>query len=172
MLLETSSAVALRRRLHGESVAFERVDATWDYDEEDGCGDFPCGSGPAPVFSARACDAFRTELLTAGELVPINVISPGPSDYFLLVVSAMVDCLDAARSSKPKRLSGEMEKVVFRGDKLDLGLPAFRVPQSPQLVFWNAPFVERFLAFGPQAVTAWVVWSEDPALKPGIRPMR
>jgi hypothetical protein len=135
-------------------------------------GDFPSGMPYAPVLSSRVCEQFGDELRRSGALLPVTFLNEGPTDYCLYVVDAVVDCLDASRSSKPRYATGEMVKVVFRADAIDASLPAFRIPQVPAFVFWSDDFVTRLRAFGARALKVMVVWSDDPAVRAFPRAMR
>ncbi|MFD5542192.1 hypothetical protein ACFWIJ_31300 [Streptomyces sp. NPDC127079] len=127
--------------------------------------EFPSGSPGAPVLSRRLAEEFGDELLSAGSLVPVEILNGKGDDYVLYLVDQVVDCLDLRRSSKPKR-NGEIKKPVYRPEALPTRLPAFRLPQFPRAVQWNGWAVDRLLDLAGDQIEARLTWSEDPAAKP------
>jgi hypothetical protein len=128
--------------------------------------------GFAPILSRRICLKFERELSLAGSCVPVHATGIEDGAYQLYLVDVVVDCLDTKRSAKPRRGTGEMAHVAFVPNNVNPLLPAFRVPQSPTFVFWNATFVEALRQMGVQGLMTLVVWSEDPSIKPVRDPMR
>ncbi|MFC9113784.1 hypothetical protein ACFTWN_10620 [Streptomyces sp. NPDC057092] len=78
----------------------------------------------------------------------------------------MIDCLDLRRSSKPKKLNGEVTKAVYRADALPSHLPAFRLPQFPGAVQWNGWAAERLVELTGDQIEARLCWSGDPTAVP------
>ena len=171
LVLEDSSAARLLARLAGQSDSLDEVKVEWIDNPSGPHGDFPCGLKSAPILSQKICDHFHEQLFRSGKLIPVSGEHLREGEYWLLFVEALVDCLDARRSTKPKKHTGEMQRPIFFGEKLDLSLPAFRIPESPRFVFWNRPFVEALKDFGAKAMSTMIVWAEDPTIKPAARPM-
>jgi hypothetical protein len=115
---------------------------------------------------------FERELRTAGEFIPVHAEGVEAGAYQLYLVNSVIDCLDVKRSAKPKRATGQMTHLTFLPSRIDQSLPAFRIPQSPTFVFWNAAFVEALQRFGANGLVPLVVWSEDHSIQPARAPMR
>jgi hypothetical protein len=129
-------------------------------------GEFPSGYQGAPVLSRRAVDRFgEDDLLAAGSLLPVDT-GDRADEYVLYLVEQVVDCLDRRRSSKPKRMNGEVKKAVFRREALPTHLPAFRLPEFRSAVQWNGWASDRLVELLGDEMEARLVWSEDPAAKP------
>ncbi|MEU1270194.1 hypothetical protein [Streptomyces sp. NPDC005799] len=128
--------------------------------------DFPTGYHGAPVLSRRLAEQFWDELHTAGSLVPVDIDGAKDDEYFLYLVDQVVDCLDLRRSSKPKRMDGEVKKAVFRVEALPTHLPAFRLPQFPGAVQWNGWAADRLIDLTEDQIERRLVWSQDPSAKP------
>ncbi|RKN44086.1 hypothetical protein D7294_09650 [Streptomyces hoynatensis] len=170
------SLVRLKRwEFTGAGEIPEVFGAEWVGEEHWPASEFASSYPDAPVLSARVAGLLREELLSAGRLVPVRRVrgagprKPGDAaelDHVVYVVEKVVDCLDPARSSAPRPPTGEIERAVFRPDALPVELPAFRLPQFPVAVYWNAWAVDRLRALlGPQ-VEARLAWSQDPAARP------
>ncbi|MEV5438668.1 hypothetical protein AB0K80_22015 [Streptomyces sp. NPDC052682] len=144
--------------------------AEWDGNPQLRATEFPSGYPEAPVLSRRIADAMREELLAAGRLIPVHIEGADAGAYLCYAVEAVVDCVDVARSSRPKRTTGEIKKTVFRADALPADLPAFRVPQFPGGVYWNGWAVDRLWDFLGADLEARLVWSEDAARTPHPNP--
>jgi hypothetical protein len=136
----------------------------WNYDPSVRTTEFPSSDPGAPILSTRIADLMRDDLATAGSLVPVIIDGDDTGEYVLYLVEKAVDCVDTERSSEPKRLSGEMEKTVFRRDALPVNLPAFRVPECPEFVHWNGWAVDWLLDLVGDDLETRLIWSEDPAL--------
>jgi hypothetical protein len=143
---------------------------SWDGDPQWRKGEFPCGYPGAPVVSGRIAEQLRDELSMAGRFVPIAIEGPETDDYVLYLVEHIVDSLDAGRSSKPKKTTGEITKAVFRPDALPVDLPAIRLPEYRGGVYWNGWAVDRLTALLGNDLEARLVWSEDPSLTPHPNP--
>lgn len=133
--------------------------------------EFPSGYPGAPVLSRRIADLLHDELCRAGSLQPLAVADgpdsvPDAESYVLYLVESVVDCLDTRRSSKPKRLDGEVTKAVFRPEAFPADLPAFRLPVFPTAVYWTGWAVDRLKELLDDDLEARLIWSEDPDLTP------
>ncbi|MEW1779001.1 hypothetical protein [Streptomyces sp. NPDC086777] len=153
------------QRLGSEEERPTGLRAEWLDDDGTPRSEFPSGSPGAPVLSRRLTEGFGDELLSAGNLVPVEIRNGKGDDYVLYLVDQVVDCLDQRRSSKPKR-NGEIKKPVYRPEALPTRLPAFRLPQFPRAVQWNGWAVDRLLGLAGDQIEARLTWSEDPAAKP------
>jgi hypothetical protein len=122
------------------------------------------------VLSRRIADILRDDLSTAGSLLPVLIDGADTREYVLYVVKKVVDCVDTRRSSKPKRLTGQIKKAVFRADALPGDLPAFRVPEYPGAVYWNGWAADRLTDLLGDDLEARLVWSEDPTFTPHPNP--
>ena len=60
--------------------------------------------------------------------------------------------------------------MVFRADALPVGLPAFRVPESLEFVYWTGRTADRLTELLDDDLEARLVWSDDPALTPHPNP--
>ncbi|MDF9817091.1 hypothetical protein [Streptomyces sp. SPB162] len=176
-----------RRRLAGWQTDGSPADrrptgfsAVWDDgDVEPGvrlrATEFPSGTPGAPVLSRRIADLLRAELCRAGSFEPL-VVADGPTStpdaesYVLYLVESVVDCLDARRSSKPKRLTGEVKKAVLLPEAFPADLPAFRLPEFPTAVYWTGWAVDRLGELLGDDLEARLIWSEDPTLTPHPNP--
>ncbi|MDT0305428.1 hypothetical protein RM780_00410 [Streptomyces sp. DSM 44917] len=141
------------------------VTARW----RDGSGEpkspFPSAYTGAPVLRRDLADLLGPGLTAAGDLLPVDTGDPA-DDYVLLLVTEIADCLDQRRSSKPRRATGEIKQSVFLPDALPTTLAAFRVPQFPTGVYWNAWSTHRLTDHLGPTLEPRLCWSEDPALKP------
>lgn len=130
-------------------------------------GDFPSGYPGAPILSRRLVDRFGADALrTAGSLMPVETDDATKDEHYLLLVDQVIDCLDLRRSSKPKKLNGEVTKAVYRADALPSHLPAFRLPQFPGAVQWNGWAAERLVELTDDQIEARLCWSGDPTAVP------
>ncbi|MEU4082922.1 hypothetical protein [Streptomyces aureus] len=154
---------------------------SWDGDPGWRRSEFPSGYPGAPVLSRRVAGLLEAELSDSGPFVPVVTEPAGPAlpgdgggdgsdDYVLQVVEPVVDCLDTRRSSKPKKATGEITKAVFRPEAVPVGLAAFRVPEFPGGVYWNAWAVSRLTELVGDDLEARLVWSEDPGVTPHPSP--
>ncbi|MFE2302349.1 hypothetical protein ACFXAW_29640 [Streptomyces sp. NPDC059445] len=155
--------------------------ASWDGNPAWRKGEFPSGYPGAPVLSRRVADLLAADLSESGPFVPIVIEAADPAfpadadaggsdDYVLHLVKQTVDCLDARRSSKPKKTTGEITKAVFRPEALPVGLASFRVPEFRGGVYWNAWAVDLLTELLGDDLEARPVWSEDPAVRPHPNP--
>lgn len=137
--------------------------------------EFPNGDSGAPVLSRRVAGLLHDELSRSGSFEPLLVTdgpdsSPDAGSYVLYLVESVVDCLDTRRSSKPKRLGGEVKKAVFRPEALPTDLPAFRLPEFPTGIYWNGWAVDRLKKLLGDDLEARLVWSDDPTRHPHPNP--
>ncbi|GHB15757.1 hypothetical protein GCM10010377_01470 [Streptomyces viridiviolaceus] len=159
------------QRLGADEDRPDRLRAEWMGERRWPKGDFPSGYPGAPVLSRRVIDRFGAEpLRAAGSLVPVEIDGAKGDEYYLLLVEQVVDCLDLRRSSKPKKVDGEVKKAVYRTDAVPVRLPAFRLPQFPGAVQWNGWAVERLIDLTGDEIEARLLWSEDPAAVPHSDP--
>lgn len=126
----------------------------------------------APLLSRRVADLFYDELATAGGYVPVLIDGADTGEYVLYLVEKVVDCVDIRRSSKPRKRSGEIKKVVFRADAVPLDLPAFRIPESLEFVYWNGSAADRLTSLLGDDLEARLIWAADPARSPHPNPWR
>ncbi|MFF5157483.1 hypothetical protein ACFY3N_14695 [Streptomyces sp. NPDC000348] len=155
------------QRLGAEEDRPVRLRADWMGERRWPKGDFASGYPGAPMLSRHLIDRFGTDALrTAGSLVPVEIDDSKEDEYYLLLVEQVVDCLDLRRSSKPKKMNGEVKKAVYRTDALPAHLPAFRLPQFPGAVQWNGWAVERLVGLTGDEIEARLLWSGDPAAVP------
>ncbi|MFG2027424.1 hypothetical protein [Streptomyces sp. NPDC048825] len=171
LLLGSSLRKLIRWQISGsDSDMPTEFSGSWDGDPRWRKGEFPCGYPGAPVLSGRISELLRDELSTAGRFVPIAIEGAESDNYVLYLVERIVDCLDARRSSKPKKTTGEITKAVFRPEAVPVALPAFRLPEYPGGVYWNGWAVDRLTELLGSDLEARVVWSEDPSLTPHPNP--
>ncbi|MFF9807075.1 hypothetical protein ACF1G5_18490 [Streptomyces coeruleorubidus] len=147
-----------------------RLRAEWLGERRWPKSEFPTGYPGAPVLSDRLVETFGHEFSAAGSLVPVEIAGAKNDEYFLYVVEQVVDCLDLRRSSKPKRMDGEVKKPVFRVEALPTQLPAFRLPQFPDAVHWNGWAADRLVALTGDEIERRLLWSQDPTVKPHSDP--
>ncbi|WP_330283135.1 hypothetical protein [Streptomyces sp. NBC_00588] len=167
--LERSDVVRLMRWQRGgaEADRLARLRATWLGERKWSKSEFPSGRAAAPVLSRRLAESMGEGLAAAGSLVPVEIDAAAKGDeYFLFVVEAVVDCLDLRRSSKPKKIDGEVKKAVFRPEALPSHLPAFRLPQFPGAVQWNGWAADLLADLTGDQIERRLIWSEDPAARP------
>ncbi|OUD02844.1 hypothetical protein CA983_12900 [Streptomyces swartbergensis] len=143
-----------------------RLRAEWLGERRWHKSEYPTGYPGAPVLSRRLVETFGDELSAAGSLVPVEIAGAKNDEYFLYVVEQVVDCLDLRRSSKPKRMDGEVKKPVFRVEALPTQLPAFRLPQFPGAVHWNGWAADRLVDLTGDEIEQRLLWSQDPTAKP------
>lgn len=143
-----------------------RLSAEWMGERRWARSEFPSGRPGAPVLSRRLADGLGEALSSAGRLVPVDIKGAKHDEYFVYLVEQVVDCLDLRRSSKPKRLDGEVKKPVYRVEALPTRLPAFRLPQFPGAVQWNGWAADRLVDLTGDQIEKRLTWSQDPALKP------
>ncbi|MXM62307.1 hypothetical protein GR925_02285 [Streptomyces sp. HUCO-GS316] len=143
-----------------------RLSAEWMGERRWPKSEFPSGRPGAPVLSRRLAESLGDALLAAGRLVPVDIEGAKDDEYFLYLVEQVVDCLDLRRSSKPKRLDGEVKKPVYRVEALPTHLPAFRLPQFPGAVQWNGWAVDRLVDLTGDQIEKRLTWSEAPSAKP------
>jgi len=165
--LNNFDAVQLMRwqRAGSESDRPIRLRAEWVGEKGWSKSEFPTGYPGAPVLSRRLAESFEDDLLTAGSLVAVEIDGGKHDEYFLYLVNQMVDCLDLRRSSKPKKMDGEIKKAVYHPDALPKHLPAFRLPQFPTAVQWNGWAAERLVELTGDQIEARLTWSQDPTAK-------
>ena len=148
----------------------EAFGAEWEGDPRWPASEFPCGYPGTPVLSRRIADLLRDDLAAAGSFAPVLIDGANTREYVLYLVEKVVDCLDSRRSSKPKRLTGQIKKAVFRADALSIHVPAFRIPEFPGGVYWNGWAVDRLVELLGEDLETRLVWSEDPTLTPHPNP--
>lgn len=167
--LESADVIRLMRwqRDGTEADRPARLRATWLGERKWAKSEFPSGRAGAPVLSRRLAESMGEGLAAAGSLVPVDIDAAVKDDeYFLFVVEAVVDCLDLRRSSKPKKIDGEVKKAVFRPEALPSHLPAFRLPQFPGAVQWNGWAADLLADLTGDQIEKRLIWSEDPATRP------
>jgi hypothetical protein len=166
--LESPDVVRLMRWQRGGAEAERptRLRATWLGERNWSKSEFPSGRPGAPVLSRRLAESLGDGLAAAGSLVPVDIDAAKGDEYFLYVVEAVVDCLDLRRSSKPRKVDGEVKKAVFRPEALPTHLPAFRLPQFPGAVQWNGWAADMLVDLTGDQIERRLTWSEDPAAKP------
>ena len=143
------------------------IQADWLDEAGERKADFPSGYPGAPVLSRRLAELLGEEiLLRAGALLPLWIDGVEQDEHRLYVVEQVVDCVDLRRSSKPKRMNGEIKKAVFRPDAVPADLPAFRIPQFPTAVYWNGWAATELAGLLGEELEARLVWSEEPARIP------
>lgn len=148
---------------------------TWDGRPGLRQSEFPCGYRGAPVLSRRVAEALWDDLTAVGRLLPVHTDTDPPGEdgtaaYLLFAVADVVDCLDTRRSSKPKRMTGEIKKAIFRPEAVPRHALAFRVPEYPGGVYWTGQAVERLSALLGDDLEARLVWSQDPDREPHPNP--
>ncbi|MFJ9901923.1 hypothetical protein ACIRVK_03270 [Streptomyces sp. NPDC101152] len=154
------------QRSGAESDRPVRLSAEWGGDRHWPKSEFPSGYRGAPILGRRVIDQLGDRLPAAGSLVPVDIADGKDDEYFLLLVEQVVDCLDLRRSSKPKRMNGEVKKAVFRPEALPVDLPAFRLPQFASAVQWNGWAADRLIDLTGDQIERRLIWSRDPAAKP------
>ncbi|MFI6852253.1 hypothetical protein [Streptomyces sp. NPDC050416] len=161
-------SVGVRQLMRWQSADAEPpalLSAEWMGERRWARSEFPSGRPGAPVLSRRLADGLGDALLSAGRLVPVDIKGGKGQEYFLYLVEQVVDCLDLRRSSKPKRLDGEVKKPVYRVEALPTNLPAFRLPQFPGAVQWNGWAADRLVDLTGDQIEKRLTWSQDPAAK-------
>ncbi|MFB6843734.1 hypothetical protein ACFCXS_02475 [Streptomyces sp. NPDC056373] len=143
-----------------------RLSAEWMGERRWAKSEFPSGRPGAPVLSRRLADGLGEALSSAGRLVPVEIKGAKYDEYFVYLVEQVVDCLDLRKSSKPRRLDGEVRKPVYRVEELPTRLAAFRLPQFPGAVQWNGWAADRLVHLTGDQIEKRLTWSQDPALKP------
>ncbi|WP_405870223.1 MULTISPECIES: hypothetical protein [unclassified Streptomyces] len=154
------------QRAGGEADRPMRLRAEWLGERRWSKSEFPTGYHGAPVLSRRLAERFGDELLAAGSFVPVDIDGAKDDEYCLYLVEEVVDCLDLRRSSKPKKMDGEVKKAVFRVEAMPTHLPAFRLPQFPGAVQWNGWAADRLCDLTGDQIEKRLLWSEDPTDKP------
>ncbi|MER6994870.1 hypothetical protein [Streptomyces sp. NPDC000410] len=149
----------------------EEITAEWIGNPVLRVTEFPAGYPSAPVLSRRLVDALHDDLTAAGRFVPVRTDDADAGEFLLYAVEAVVDCLDARRSSKPRKATGHIKQVVFQQDALPYDLPAFRIPEWPGAVFWNGWAADRLAELLGDDLEARLVWSDDRSLTPHPDPM-
>jgi hypothetical protein len=148
----------------------EGLSAEWSGDPAGRRLEYPSYHLDAPIFTRRSLEVLGPELAPGGRFLPVTVA--GIADqYALYLVEHVVDCLDQRRSSKPKRITRYIKQAVFLPDQLP-ALPAFRVPESPTVVYWTKPFAERVIEVVGADAEPLLVWSLDPELPVHPNPVR
>ncbi|MGX1561487.1 hypothetical protein [Streptomyces sp. NPDC055509] len=142
------------------------LSAEWMGERRWAKSDFPSGRPGAPVLSRRLADGLGDALQSAGRLVPVDIKGAKGEEYFLYLVEQVIDCLDLRRSSKPKRLDGEVKQPVYRVEALPTHLPAFRLPQFPGAVQWNGWAADRLIDLTGDQIEKRLTWSQTAAPKP------
>lgn len=142
----------------------------WNRDLDLPAMKFPSGLIGAPMLSRDIVNQVKDDFGKGGEFVPVTV-DGSDSGFDLYLVKTVTDCLDARRSSKPKRGSGPIKISVFRPDAVPLDVPAFRVPESPIAVYWNGWAADLLQKLVGDDLERRLVWSEDKSLKPHPNPM-
>ncbi|UCM90635.1 hypothetical protein [Streptomyces marincola] len=133
---------------------------------------FPSGDPGAPVLGPRVADAVGEDLLAAGSLRPVVINGTDAEGYVLYVVDRVADCLDVSASLLSREQPRVIHRAAFRPEALPAGLPAFRVPQSPCVVYWNGPMAERLATLLGADVELSPVWpraAQDRARRQGPR---
>ncbi len=155
------------QRLGNEADRPVQFRAEWAGERNWPKADFASGYPGAPVLSRRLVDQFGADVLQAsGSLLPVDIEGAKEDEYRLFLVEQVIDCLDVRRSSKPKKLNGEVKNAVYRADALPTYLPAFRLPQFPGAVQWNGWAADRLVALTGDQIETRLCWSEDPAAVP------
>ncbi|WP_052850109.1 hypothetical protein [Streptomyces avicenniae] len=145
------------------------VSGSWYEGATEPKSEFPSGFPCAPMLSRRLVGLLGEGLAASGDLLPVDTGDPedvGDGAYSLLLVTEVVDCLDARRSSAPRRATGEIKKAVFRPEAVPTGLAAFRVPQYPEGVYWNGWAADLLTARLGDDLEDRLCWSEDPTRTP------
>ncbi|MEU7277475.1 hypothetical protein AB0A69_01575 [Streptomyces sp. NPDC045431] len=172
LLFDTGLGTVMRWQRTGDPAHFpSELRGKWIGDPALRVTDFPSDYPGAPVLSRRITDALHGDLTAAGRFVPVRTDDPEAGEFLLYAVEAVVDCLDTRRSSKAKKTTGDIKKAVFRPDAVAYGLPAFRIPEAPKVVYWNGWAVDRLRELLSDDLEARLVWSEDPGLTPHRDPM-
>jgi hypothetical protein len=168
LLLTETSHARLTRYLRTGSPEQRptHAEAVWDGPPELRPAEFASGLIGAPIFSRRVADLMSDDLTRAGGFVPLAIDGSDTGEYVLYVVDEVVDCLDTRRSSKPKRATGQIKKMVFRADAVPAELPALRVPEYPVAVCWADPAVDRLTKLLGDDLEARLIWSADSSLTP------
>lgn len=154
----------MRWQKRGDPADFpERVEAEWQGPAEWEEIDYPSSSVGAPVLSRRIADHVRERFSKGGTFVPVDLPEAPTGAYELYVPLHVVDCLDQEKSSEPRRPGGVIEKAVFHPEALPVELPAFRTPEFPRGVYWNAWAVDLLRELvGDDELELRLVWSTDP----------
>lgn len=142
-----------------------RLRAEWLGERRWPKSEFPSGRAGAPLLSRGLVEGFGEGLQAAGSFIPVDIGGAKDDEYFLYLVEQVVDCLDLRRSSKPKKMGGEVKKAVYRPEALPAHLPAFRLPQFPRAVQWNGWAAERLVELTGDQIEARLTWSQDPSAK-------
>lgn len=140
------------------------ITAEWVGDPDARPVEVVAGMSEAPIVSGRVADLFRAEFAASGSVPPLRIDGTESTEWFVLLVEKVVDCLDAGRSSEPE-WDGLIRKAVFRADAVPAGLPAFRVPRSTR-IYWNEWAAERLTELAGADLEMRLVWSADPARVP------
>jgi hypothetical protein len=133
-------------------------------------GDFPCGVSFTPVVSARFRELLEPELRGVGRLFPIRINNVPQTEYCLLVVDLVVDCLDLKASSGVDATTGRVKRPVFVESRLPTA-PAFRPKESPDVVLWSKWFVDALKENSLSGFECLLAWSSDPAEQPSPHAM-
>ncbi|GAA3891542.1 hypothetical protein [Streptomyces sedi] len=170
-LTNESLAALAQWQLHGDARPLPTgVRAEWYASAGGRRPEFPSGYPGAPVLGARSREALAEEIPSAGELLPVEIDGLEAEEYRLLRVDAVVDCVDAGRSTVRYESTGELERTVLRPEAVPTALPAFRIPQYPTAVHWNGWAARRLRALLGDALETRLVWSPDPAREPHPAP--
>ncbi len=123
------------------------------------------------LLGATLLKAVRDRFAGTGHFIPVNVPGLPAGTYTAYVPSTVADCLDEARSSAPE-LTGKIRQAVFRGDRVPVDVPAFRLPENRTYVYWNAWAAHLIEEAAPSgSVELRLVWSSDPTATPHRDPM-
>jgi hypothetical protein len=171
LVLEDVSRSRLRRWLTGRATAPPTdLSAYWSGDPQGRPSTYPSYLVDAPVLHRTHLDLLGAELAPGGSFLPLTV-EGADEEYVLYLVEHRVDCLDVQRSSSVRRTTGFVRHAVFVPERLP-DLPAFRVPQSPAVVYWTRAAAERVAQVVGQDAEPLVVWSLDPELPAHPNPLR
>ncbi|MDT0269029.1 hypothetical protein RM844_22340 [Streptomyces sp. DSM 44915] len=168
---DASLAALVDWQIHGEARPTpDRVRAQWYEANGARAADFPSGYPGAPVLGPRLLPALAEAIPSAGALVPVEIDGTEAHGYHLFRVDAVVDCVDTARSTVRYASTGELERTVLRPEVIPTELPAFRVPQFPTAVHWNAWAALRLRDLIGDDLELRLVWSADPGQRPHPSP--
>jgi hypothetical protein len=157
----------------GEYPRPRSLDAHWEGDPAGRPSRFPSYMLETAILIPEVVAAMAEELGHGGSLVPLQAADDGivvKGVYRAYLAETVVDCLDEAASSEPQQYTNFRRQVAFHADRLP-DTPAFRVPQTPTITYWNRGAAERIQAIVGDDVQAWVVWSQDPTLPVHPNPM-
>jgi hypothetical protein len=163
----------IRWQKHGDPVDMPtQVHAEWQGPPEYREVDYPSSSVGAPVLSRDVADNVREPFASAGIFVPVRTPGEAEKCYELYAVTRVADCLDLENSSEPLPPVSVRRKHVFVPELVPQECAAFRLPQFPRGVYWNAWAVELLCdLIGRENLEVRLVWSTDPTAVPHHDPM-